>query len=454
MNELYAKHALTADGWQTDVAVSIAENGTIAAVRAGAEPAGTEVDILLPAPTNLHSHSFQRAIAGLTEARGSDPQDSFWTWRDLMYRFLAQLTPEDVEAIAAFVQMEMLEAGYAAVAEFHYLHHQADGTLYDNIAELAERIAAGASQSGIGLTLLPVLYEQGGCDGRALGPGQIRCGNTPDRYAKLVDAAELTLGPLGSNAHIGVAPHSLRAASQAGLALATELRPQAPLHIHIAEQLAEVEEVVQAWGQRPVAWLLGHHDIDARWCLVHATHMLPEETRGLAATGAVAGLSPITEANLGDGIFDAGRFLAAGGKFGIGSDSNVRIALAEELRLLEYGQRLRDHQRAVLATASQSTGRVLFEGAASGGAQAAGRNSGVIESGRLADLIALDAGIAGQTGAIGDTLLDVFVFAGGDRMITDTWSAGRHVVRSGRHFARDEITERYRTVMQSLGSRI
>ncbi|MGI9407377.1 MAG: formimidoylglutamate deiminase, partial [Hyphomicrobiaceae bacterium] len=383
MQVVWAEQALTADGWRNGVRVAIGGDGRIVEVAADTKPEGVRAGVLLPAPVNLHSHAFQRAMAGMTEARGPDPQDSFWTWRKLMYRFLEQLTPDDVEAIAAFVQMEMLEAGYAAVGEFHYLHHGPDGTPYDDVAELSARIAAAASQTGIGLTLLPVLYEHGGCDGRALGPGQVRFGNDPDVFHRLFDRATTACAALPDDVRIGVAPHSLRAVSREGLKFAVELAPGAPVHMHIAEQTAEVGEVEAAWGARPVDWVLTNHDVDERWCLIHATQTIPRETGMLARSGAVAGLCPITESSLGDGIFDGVRYLEHGGRFGLGSDSNIRISLAEELRTLEYSQRLRDRGRAVLATPDASTGRVLFEGAAKGGAQAAGRDCGAIAPGRL-----------------------------------------------------------------------
>ena len=443
METLWAEQALTGEGWQRDVRVAIAGNGRIAAIDPGCPPQGQRAGILLPAPVNLHSHAFQRAMAGLTEQRGPDPRDSFWTWRRLMYRFLDRLDPEEIESIAAFVQMQMLEAGFAAVAEFHYVHHQPGGAPYDHLAELSCRIVAAASETGIGLTLLPVLYQHGGCGGQALQPGQLRFGNQPDRFARLHEEAGAAVRTLAADACTGVAVHSLRAVDPEGLAFAAALAPLAPLHIHAAEQTAEVEEVEASLGARPVEWLLANAGVDERWCLIHATHMTSRETAALAGSGAVAGLCPITEASLGDGIFDGAAWLAGGGRFGVGSDSNIRISLAEELRMLEYSQRLRDRARAVLARPQASTGRSLFEAAARGGAQAAMRDAGVLSPGRLADLVALDSGAADLNGKNGDTLLDSFIFAGDDRMVTDLWSAGRHVVKDGRHIRHDEIARRY-----------
>ncbi len=454
MQTIWAAQALTARGWQKSVQVMIDEVGRIVSVKADQPLAGHRVGILLPAPVNAHSHGFQRAMAGLTEARGADGQDSFWTWRQLMYHFLDQLTPDDVEAITAFAQMEMLEAGYGASVEFHYLHHGPDGRPFEILGEMSEKIMAAAAASGIGLTLLPVLYQQGGCDGRSLGPGQRRFGNDPGRFASLVEEVRAGLAHLPVDARLGIAAHSLRAVPASSFADLVDLAQGAPVHMHLAEQTAEVEEVCCHLGARPVEWLLDHVDIDARWCLVHCTQMEPEETRRLAETGAVAGLCPITEANLGDGIFDGVRLLEHGGALAIGSDSNIRIALAEELRTLEYGQRLRDRRRAVLATATQSTGRFLFEAIIDGGARAAGRETGCLKPGHWADLLALDAAAVDLVGQGGDAVLDCFLVAGDQRMVTDVWSAGRHLVVEGRHRARAAITGRYLATTKRLRERL
>jgi formimidoylglutamate deiminase len=447
MTVLNAKTALLADGWAQDVEVTI-DGGRITGIATG-RPTPGSLGCLLPAPVNLHSHAFQRAMAGMTERRSAG-QDSFWTWRQLMYRFLDRLMPDDVQAIAAFVQMEMAEAGYAAVAEFHYLHHAQGGAPYADRAEMSARIAAAAAETGLGLTLLPVLYQQGGCDGRALGLGQLRFGNDADGFGALWQAAGRALASLPEDTRLGVAPHSLRAVSRDGLDFARDLAPDAPLHLHIAEQVAEVTEVQAVYGARPVAWLLANQPVDARWCLIHATQMEPQETAALAATGAVAGLCPITEANLGDGIFDGLRFVAAGGRWGVGSDSNLRISLSEELRLLEYSQRLQHRSRALLAAAERSTGRVLLESAAQGGAQAAGRGAGMIREGEWADLLALDMTSNDLDGRQSDAILDAWIFAGDDRMVTEVWSAGRQIVTGGRHKAREVITSRYRRTMARL----
>ena len=448
MTQIHAKTALLPEGWAMDVLVEIVD-GRITKVTTGTAAQGQRVDCLLAAPVNLHSHTFQRAMAGLTERR-STGQDSFWTWRTLMYRFLDQLTPDDVQAIAAMVMVEMAEAGFGAVAEFHYLHHAPGGAHYGDLAEMSTRIAAAAAETGLGLTHLPVLYERGGCDNRALTAGQLRFGNHPQQFLALWQAAQNSLKSLPADTVLGVAPHSLRAASSQGLDMAALLDPRAPIHIHVAEQVAEVTEVLAATGQRPVDWLLGHHDVNPRWCLIHATQMTPEETLALARSGAVAGLCPITEANLGDGIFDGQRFLQAGGRFGIGSDSNVRISLSEELRLLEYSQRLAMKGRAIMATETQSCGRVLYAAAVQGGAQAAGRASGAIAPGLWGDLLALDQSHPDVAGAVGDTILDTFIFARDDRMVQALWSAGRPLVTDGRHYNRDAVTRAYAATVARL----
>lgn len=440
---LHAASALLPDGWATDVRIRI-EAGRIAEVATGVPGPGHGV--ILPAPVNLHSHTFQRAMAGLTEGRTAG-QDSFWTWRALMYRFLDRLSPGDVQAVAAQAMVEMAEAGFAAICEFHYLHHPVGGGTYADPAEMSARIAEAARETGLGLTHLPVIYEQGGVDGRPLAGGQLRFGSVPETCAAVLDGAGRALAGM-PDAVLGVAPHSLRAVTRQTLARVAAMTA-GPVHIHIAEQVAEVAEVQAAWGARPVDWALANLPVDPRWCMIHATQMTPDETSALARTGAVAGLCPITEANLGDGIFDAPGWLAAGGAFGVGTDSNVRISLAEEMRTLEYSQRLALKARAVLAD-HRSTGRRLWDGVAQGGAQAAGRASGAIAVGNWADLLALDTGDLRLEGLAGDTLLDAFVFAGRDGLVTDLWSAGRHIVRDGRHIARDGVAHRYRATLRKL----
>lgn len=451
MITVWANQALLADGWKESVTVRISADGRVQ--RITQEPApkdATTVGVLLPAPANCHSHAFQRAMAGLSERRGEKPTDSFWTWRTLMYRFLDRITPDQIQAIAAQTQMEMLEAGYATNVEFHYLHHRPDGGTYDDIAEMSARIAAAAQETGIGLTLLPVAYQYGGLDRSPLGPGQRRFGNDPDRYAKLVDAAGSALRGLPADTVLGVAPHSLRAVDPATLAALSHLRPGAPIHMHVAETLAEVEQVRAALGRRPVEWLVENTELSRRWCLIHLTQMMEHETEALACTGTVAGLCPLTEASLGDGIFDGVNWTQHGGAFALGSDSNIRISLAEEIRQLDTSQRLRDHSRAALATSDLSTGRRLLQEAAAGGAASAGRGAGRIAVGEWADLLALDMMHVDLEGLRGDTILDAFAFAGDSGMVCDVWSAGRHLVKGGRHIRHDQIIAEYRVAVRSL----
>ncbi|MEZ5914546.1 MAG: formimidoylglutamate deiminase [Parvularculaceae bacterium] len=355
MTRIFARRAKLADAWAHDVLVEVKE-GRIASIESGAE-AGDQtisVDTLLPALSNLHSHSFQRAMAGMTEYRTAG-RDSFWTWRELMYRFAQEIAPEEVEAIAALAFMEMLEAGFAAVGEFHYLHHQKGGAQYSSIDELSQRVFAAAQRTGIGLTHLPVFYAFGGAGEKPLADEQLRFGNNLDQYVRLVEAAAAKLPDF--DARIGAAPHSLRATSPDGLRRLLDIYSDRPVHIHIAEQPKEVEDICAWLGARPVEWLLREIGVNEHWCAVHATHMTQSETRALAQSGAVAGLCPITEANLGDGPFNGEAFLEAGGEFGIGTDSNVRISMVEELRLLEYSQRLRDGTRNVLAPAARASAR-------------------------------------------------------------------------------------------------
>lgn len=454
MTIVWAEKALLESGWAENVRIDISPDGLIKTIDPNTPAEGHRTGVLLPAPANCHSHAFQRAMAGLTEKRGPDPSDSFWTWRQLMFRFLDRLTPEHVEAIAAFVQMEMLEAGYSANVEFHYLHHQPGGVPYDNLAEMAERIAAASATTGMGLTLLPVHYQYGGCDKRALGPGQIRFGNTLDAYAELHAKSAEALAHLPSDSRIGVAPHSLRAISPEDLAHHARLAGDNPLHMHLAEQIAEVEEIHAAYGKRPVELVLDTMELDARHCFIHCTQMLPHETEGLARSGAVAGLCPITESSLGDGIFDGVRWFDNGGAIAVGSDSNIRISLSEELRTLDYSQRLRDHSRAALATPDKSTGRRLFDAINTGGASVSARNNGALAVGKLADMMALNADAVDLIGRSGDTILDCYIFAGDDRMVGDVWSAGRHMVTGGKHVKREAIVSAYARTMKELGEAI
>ncbi len=450
MTTIFANRALLADGWAENLRLEV-QDGRILRLTtdAAAMQGDTRVDTLLPALSNLHSHAFQRAMAGMTEYRLAG-RDSFWTWRELMYRFTAHLTPDQVQASAALVYLEMQEAGYAAVGEFHYLHHQPGGQPYDRLAELSDRIMAAAGETGIGLTHLPVLYSYAGVGEKPLEAGQARFGNDVDRFCALVDQSRGAHGELPPDCRVGIAPHSLRATSPADLAQVIAAQGTGPIHIHIAEQPKEVAEVQAGLGARPVEWLLANAPVDANWCLIHATQMTEAETRAMAASGAVAGLCPITEANLGDGPFNGPTYLAADGTFGVGSDSNVLISLTEELRTLEYSQRLRDLSRNVLVVGEGSVGQTLYCGAAMGGAQALDRDAGQIAEGKLADLVAIDSQNPALCALRSDQVLDGLVFAARDSVVTDLWSAGRHQVRNGRHIHRDRIIATYRTAIEGL----
>lgn len=447
---IFAARALLGERWGHDVRVSVS-GGRIEAIeeKSAARSGDARVDTLLPALSNLHSHSFQRAMAGMTEHRTAR-RESFWTWREVMYRFLEHMTPEQAEAIAAQAFVEMQEAGFAAVGEFHYVHHQKGGTPYDDIAELSQRIMAAARETGIGLTHLPVLYTYGGAGGQPLSGGQLRFGNSVGQFARLLEECRSAAKTLPKDAVVGMAPHSLRATSPGDLRQALHLASNNPVHIHVAEQPKEVADIQQWLGARPVEWLLANTAIGKTWCAIHATHMTAEETRGLAASGAVAGLCPITEANLGDGPFNGPQWLAAKGRFGVGSDSNVRISLTEELRTLEYSQRLRDLSRNVLVPEQGSVGTFLYTEAARGGAQALGRDAGVIAEGKLADLAAIDSRHVSLCALKEGQLLDGLCFAAGEGVVSDVWSAGRHQVGGGVHVAREKIAARYRKAIREL----
>ena len=450
---LFAELALTPEGWAKNVRVTVDQLGRISAVESGVKPNPDDQylwnRILLPALSNLHSHSFQRAMSGLTEKR-LEKRDSFWSWRELMYSFLERLTPEHIEAIAGLVFMEMLECGYASVGEFHYVHHQSGGQHYANIAETSCRIIKAAQKVGIGLTHLPVFYMQGGLNGQSLTEGQLRFGNERDGFLQLLEQAQVALLKAPEDYLLGIAPHSLRAVSQESLQEIVKAINYGPIHIHIAEQLKEVDDVLESYGARPVEWLLQNVEVDSRWCLIHATHMIPEEIQNVAKSGAVVGLCPITEANLGDGVFDGSGFLSSGGKYGIGSDSNVFIALTEELRLLEYSQRLIRKERNVMTSNSGSVGRALYNDALLGGAQALGRKSGSLSPGNWADLVSLDAESLSLWGCSDDEFLDRWIFTADDSLVCEVWSAGRQMVAQGQHIHRKEIEKRYRSVIQEI----
>jgi formimidoylglutamate deiminase len=445
---LHCQNALLPDGWARDVRLHVSA-GALARIETGvpAQAGDQRLALVLPGLANVHSHAFQRAMAGLTEYRGQEA-DSFWSWRELMYRFLAHMTPDDVEAISAQAYMEMLEAGFTRVGEFHYLHRDPSGAAYADPAELSARIVAAAADSGIALTLLPVFYAHGGFGGAPPSAGQRRFLSDVDGYARLLEACRALLVGL-PDANSGIAPHSLRALTPEQLAAILPLAGDAPIHIHAAEQLREVEECVAWSGRRPIEWLLSCAPVDARWCIVHATHMTAAETLGLAQRAAVAGLCPITEANLGDGFFPALEFRAAGGALGIGTDSNVQIAPNAELRQLEYAQRLQKRARNVLTGDRPHTGRALYEAALAGGSRALSVPGG-IQLGAPADLIALDVSAALFAGRSPEQQLDTWIFAADGGGVDAVWRAGVQVVADGRHRARQAIETRYRHVLEKL----
>ena len=404
-------------------------------------------DLQLPGMPNIHSHAFQRAMAGLAE-RHKNPTDSFWTWREQMYRFAGRITPEAQYDIAAQLYAEMLEAGYTCVCEFHYLHHQPGGQPYADPAAMSRALIQAARDTGIRLTLLPVLYMTGGFDGRPLSERQRRFGHEVEDYLDLVS---LLQREEDERLKIGIAFHSLRAVPE--LAMREVLdeigKDRTPIHIHISEQLAEVDECKALRGCRPIEWLLTNISVDERWTLVHAIHITPAEANGIAERKAIVALCPTTEANLGDGLFPLREFFDLDGRIGIGSDSNVSVSAVEELRWLEYGQRLITHERAVgITIAEPSVGRCLFEQTVAGGLQSCGQPS------QAEDRILLDTDAPALFGATRDDLHDRFVFGGNRSLIREVHVGGRIAVSEGRHPRRDQIAAAYRKTLTRLLSEV
>lgn len=450
MSRLHFASALLPSGWAHDVQVVITA-GAIAEVTPGVAPAAGDERhaIALPGLASLHSHAFQRGMAGLAELRGNST-DTFWTWRETMYRFALAMTPDDVVAVATLLYVEMLEQGFTRVGEFHYLHHDRDGSHYSDPAEMAARIAQAAEASNIGLTLLPSFYAHGSFGGAAPHDGQRRFICSVDQFAALMTASRKAIATL-PDANIGIAPHSLRAVTPDELGAIIPLADGGPVHIHAAEQVKEVEDCLAWSGRRPVQWLLEHAPVDQRWCLIHATHTRDEEVSAFARTGAVAGLCPITEASLGDGIFPAREFLNAGGAFGVGTDSNVLIGVADELRQLEYGQRLKHRERNVLSSgAGRSTGRTLFDHALAGGGRALAQPITGLTPGARADIVTLDAAHPSLAGRRGDAVIDGWIFAAGNGAIDCVWAGGNKVVEGGRHKLRQAAREHFNAAMRRL----
>ena len=441
--------ALLPEGWGRDIRM-VVRDGTILSLDAGvlAEKEDERIAVALPGLANLHSHAFQRAMAGLAEVRGYG-EDSFWTWREVMYRFVDRLTPRELRIIASQAYVEMLESGFTRVGEFHYLHHAPDGRPFGDVAEMSGAIVDAAELSGIALTLLPVFYAHAGFGGSPPSEDQRRFILDVPRFAKLVDRARDRASRL-PDAKVGIAPHSLRAVTPDELTDLMAIAGEGPIHIHVAEQRREVDDCVAWSGARPVEWLLDHVAVDRRWCFVHATHMTDHEAERLGASGAVAGLCPITEANLGDGIFNAAPFIAAGGAYGVGSDSNIRIDATEELRLLEYGQRLKAMGRNRFArTPGGSTGQALFSAALAGGARALGVDGG-LKVGAAADFLSLDARNPAISGRSGDRLLDGLIFASGRGAIDCVWRRGEKLVAGGRHIRRESVVKDYLALLETI----
>ena len=452
---IFAKKALLPNGWSNNVIIEIDQSGLISNVTENNNhkvDAYLNEEIILPAMNNLHSHSFQRAMAGLTEAKSPQGNDNFWSWRNLMYQFLDVLTPEEIYSITLFSQMEMLQSGYVGVGEFHYLHNQIGGTKYDNIAELSEKVLEASVESGINIFLLPVVYERGGCDNRELEGGQLRFYNSFDTYEKLYNQIKVFLSK-NENFSLGVAAHSLRAVKNETLNKIIDLT-NGPIHIHAAEQVKEVEEIKSFYKMPPVEFLIENFDINKRWCLIHCTQMSELETDILSKSGAVAGLCPVTEANLGDGIFNGFQYNERKGLYGIGTDSNINISLTEELKTFEYSQRLLNKKRAVISNQKKSTGRKLFDDCLEGGARALQINNGKIQKGFNADLISLPNANNELDGLKDDKILDYWIFASRKNDVQKLWNKGKCLVENGKHFNFDDIQSNYRKTIKNLQEKL
>ena len=420
---IFAKKALLPNGWSNNVIIEIDQSGLISNVTENNNhkvDADLNEEIILPAMNNLHSHSFQRAMAGLTEARSPQGNDNFWSWRSLMYQFLDVLNPEEIFSLTLFSQMEMLQSGYVGVGEFHYLHNQIGGTKYDNIAELSEKVLEASEESGSSICLLPVVYERGGCDNRELEGGQLRFNNNIDTFEELYNQIKVFLSK-NKNFSLGVAAHSLRAVKNETLNKIIDLT-NGPIHIHAAEQVKEVEEIKSFYKMPPVEFLIENFDINKRWCLIHCTQMSELETELLSKSGAVAGLCPVTEANLGDGIFNGFQYNERKGLYGIGTDSNINISLTEELKTFEYSQRLLNKKRPVISNQKKSTGRKLFDDCLEGGARALQINNGKIQKGFNADLISLPNTNNELDGLEDDKILDYWIFSSRENDVQKLWN--------------------------------
>lgn len=453
---IWLERARLTEGWRDGVRLGIDAAGLISSITFEAPRTGDErvTGVVLPGVPNLHSHAFQRAAAGLTERRHTADSDSFWSWREVMHGFVTRITPDQHQAIAAQLYMEMLKAGYTSVGEFHYLHLDPNGRPYDDPAEMSRRAVAAAAHAGIGMTMLPVLYSVGGYRGVEPNAGQRRYILDVPRFLEIVAAmAEQAAG--NPALRVGIAPHSVRQVPAEPLFEALNgiqgIDTDMPIHIHAAEQVRDVDEHVATTGARPVEWLLAHAPVNAHWCLVHATHLTGDEVIGMARSGAVAGLCPTTEANLGDGLFPLEAYLAAGGAWGIGSDSHASVNPVEELRWLEYGRRLATLSRNVAAPGQGgSTGARLLDDAMAGGARALGRAVGAIAEGCSADLVVLDPNDPALYGRDGDALIDSWIFSSNAPLADQVMAAGRWIVSDGRHVNEDAISAAYRKAIGEL----
>ena len=454
MHKLYAEKILIGNEWRNNVTISIASNGKILSLESGKDTNADRLNgVVIPGMVNCHSHAFQRAFAGFSEYR-SGSKDSFWSWRDIMYRFVAKLSPHDAHIITKFVYIQMLKAGYTSVGEFHYLHHQANGKPYQNPAEMSEQVIEAASAAGIAITHLPVLYSHSNFGEKSPIQAQARFIHSTDAYLRLVEKIQQQYSSI-SNFSLGIAPHSLRAVSESQLRkiipAIRSIDSKAPIHIHIAEQVQEVRDCEAFYGKRPVDWLLDNFETDANWCLIHATHTTQSELVKMAKSGAVVGICPSTEANLGDGIFATQEFVNQQGKFAIGSDSHISINVAEELRLLEYGQRLRKHQRAVLTgDVCSSVGQFLYSQACEAGADAIGQDIGVIGVGKRADFIILNSNHPSLFCKDDSFILDAAIFACDQLPVQDVYVAGRRIIESGHHQQEQNVVDEYRKVLTCL----
>jgi formimidoylglutamate deiminase len=450
--QFFADSLFDGNTWLQGARITVDAQGSIESVLEGGDPAGTErlMGPVVPGMPNLHSHAFQRVMAGLAEYQ-THPDDSFWTWRETMYRIASRITPEQQQVIARQLYLEMLQAGYTHVCEFHYLHNDPAGKRYADRSECSRRLLAASEEIGIGMTLLPVLYQHAGFDGQSVAAAQKRFELDTQEYLNLV--ADLDdLIEVAPERRLGVAFHSLRAVGCEPMQTVLDAVPDDyPVHIHIAEQRPEVEQCLAHHGARPVSFLFGEFPVNSRWCLVHATHLDDAEVRLIARSGAIAGLCPTTEGNLGDGLFQLSAYREQGGVFGIGSDSHASVSPIEELRWLEYGQRLKNERRNLIASAEEShCGAALWRAALTGGARASGAPIGSIAVGERADWVVLDPASTQLLGREGDLLLDSWIFSGNINSVRDVYVSGRRVIQNGHHQDEHRIAADFRAVAIAL----